>query len=52
MGTPSPIPQEKSSREYERLLKGQIDSKQYVKSLREDARARVARVAKQRPIAT
>jgi hypothetical protein len=46
MSSPSPKPQDKSSRQYERLLKGQIDAKQYVQSLKEDARSRVRRVGK------
>jgi hypothetical protein len=42
MGNPSPRPQDESSRQYERLLKGEISPKQYVESLRKDARSRVA----------
>lgn len=41
MGSPSPKPQDESSRQYERLLKGQITSKQYVQSLKRDAQMRV-----------
>jgi len=41
MGSPSPRPQDESSRQYERLLKGQIKPKQYVESLKKDARSRV-----------
>jgi len=42
MGSPSPKPQDESSRQYERLLKGEITPQQYVESLRKDARSRVA----------
>jgi hypothetical protein len=41
MSNPSPKPRDESSRQYERLLKGQITSKQYVESLKKDARSRV-----------
>jgi hypothetical protein len=41
MSNPSPKPRDESSRQYERLLKGQITSAQYVKSLKKDARSRV-----------
>ena len=41
MGTPSPKPPNESSRQYERLLKGEITSEQYVRSLKKDASSRV-----------
>lgn len=46
MGKPSPKPKDESSRQYDRLLKGQITSRQYVTALKEDARSRAQR---QRP---
>jgi hypothetical protein len=53
MSNPSPKPRDESSRQYERLLKGQITSKQYVESLKKDARSRVQvqRTAKRRSAA-
>jgi hypothetical protein len=41
MGNPSPKPRAESSRQYERLLRGKATSKQYVQSLKNEARSRV-----------
>jgi hypothetical protein len=39
VSNPSPKPQGESSRQYQRLLKGDITSKQYVQSLKKEARS-------------
>lgn len=41
MGNPSPKQRSESSRQYERLVKGEISSKQYVKSLKKEVRSSV-----------
>jgi hypothetical protein len=53
MGSPSPKPRAESSRQYDRLLKGEITSKQYVQSLKKEARRDVAtrRTSKRRAAA-
>lgn len=41
MGDASPKPRPESSREYQRLLRGEGTSKEYVATLKREARARV-----------
>lgn len=41
MGNPSPKPRAESSRQYERLLRGKATPKQYVQTLKKEARSRV-----------
>jgi hypothetical protein len=41
MGNSSPKPRAESSRQYERLLRGKATPKQYVESLKKEARSRV-----------
>jgi hypothetical protein len=48
MGNPSPKPQDESARQYERLLKGEINSRQYVRSLKKDARVQNQRSGRRR----
>ena len=41
MSSPSPIPRRESSRQYERLLRGEITATDYVRVLKAEAWARV-----------
>lgn len=54
MADASPKPQPESSRQYQRLLRGDGTSKQYVASLKKEARARVEqrRAIKGKPTST